>query len=828
MKVQFRNFLLLLTIFLLGSPDLYSQDNPASITVTIEKNSIYSFVASSYGTPTIISYPESVVLGTVVNISQQNPNYLIEYVPAIDFVGEDDFVLEYYTPGSFPGQAKPKVTLIKVFVVETLIAVGDDYVDVPDGTTSIYVDVLANDSSGTSDLEISSIAQSMNCTVSINADSTLYIELDPSFVGMAYAKYVVNDSLGSSNGLLCLKLNGGDINTADTLDYYITNDRHLDLVFGEDGFDLANGSVPSLGAVSILGPDRLRYTPNAEVSGLESFEITNGSLSKTVNINLIPIDNSPGKIVVDDYYATSSGNTITFDAKGNDHRNYPIVNHSPELIKDANGDFNFTPQASDFGDLEFFYTINVNNGNDYQTGKIFITVDNFSLDSYDLDFTTPKNVARVLSYDIPLTDHNFNLVSAPNSGILEIYPGLDTVSIDCNEVIGRELIVYTPNQDFIGTDYFEIEYCNPNQACQIIKVDLDVFENTIDTLCHCVDDCVWTGDTNGDGHVNMVDVLPIGLHLGTSGTERVDVDYSQRNGQHSDDWDSPTATSFDLKHVDTNGDGVISVEDTSGVNEYFNEVHNVIPFQVLGVKQYFPQLIPNQDSYEIGDLAVLSLSIGTDEYPIVDLHGLAMRLNLDPSFIDSSTLNVNFYENDWFTYTSPSIALHKQLVDGQIDAAFSRSKGTTVSGQGIIADFSFIVEEEPDGFKVKDGDVLIPYVINVTDLYTIDSQGKMFRIPDFSQTVYLNIEEKEDVPVSEDQLVLHPNPVSDQLTVHLNGGQNISTVQIVDVLGKEQFFASNLKVNHIEIPVSTYANGQYFVRVETSNGVITKAIQVFK
>ncbi len=828
MKVQFRNFFLFLAMIFLGSDCLFGQENPASITVTIEKNTTYSLVVSSYGTPIFISYPESSSEGTTLDISSQNPDYLIEYFPATDFVGEDNFVLEYYTPGSFPGQAKPKVILFKVYVVETLITIGDDYLDVPDGTSNFYVDVLANDVSGLGELEISSIAQSMNCTVNITADSLLYVEVDPNFSGMAYAKYVASDDKGSADGLLCLKLNGGDVNTEDTLNYYITNDRDLDLVFAEDGFDLANNSSPILGSLSILGLDRLRYTPNQDAAGEETFEITNGSINKTVNIQLIPVATAPGKIVVDDYYATSVGHPITFDAIANDHRSYPIVDHSPELIKDADGKLVYTPQPSDFGELEFFYTVNVNNGNDYQTGKIFIRVDNFNLDSYDLSFATPQNVARVLSYNIPLTDHSFNVVSPPNFGDLDVYHGLDTISIDCNEVIGRELIVYSPDQDFVGTDYFEIEYCNPNQTCQIVKVDIEIFDNSVDTLCHCVKDCVWEGDTNNDGKVSIVDVLPIGLHLGEGGTDRIDIDYSQRHGQHAEHWNAPISSSFDLKHVDANGDGIISVDDTSAINTYYNEVHDIIPFQPLGVKQYFPQLIPNQESYEVGDLAVLSLSIGTDEYPIVDLHGLAMRLNINPSFIDSSTLDVNFYENDWFTYTSPSIELHKQLKDGQIDAAFSRTKGTSVSGVGVIADFSFIVEEEPDGFRLEDGQVLVPFVINVTDVYTIDGTGELFRIPDFSQTVYLNIEEKEEEILHEEQLILRPNPASENLMVHLNGGSLIESVQILDVLGKEYFFQNMINQNQIDIPVSSYINGQYFVRIKTTNGMITKAFQVFK
>jgi hypothetical protein len=89
----------------------------------------------------------------------------------------------------------------------------------------------------------------------------------------------------------------------------------------------------------------------------------------------------------------------------------------------------------------------------------------------------------------------------------------------------------------------------------------------------CFDDCIWAGDTNFDGIVNMEDLLPIGLCMGEVGIPRQDVNLSaQWYGQYGDDW-SPYAP-MDLKHLDTDGDSIITALDTVAINNFYGNTHS--------------------------------------------------------------------------------------------------------------------------------------------------------------------------------------------------------------------------------------------------------------
>jgi len=70
----------------------------------------------------------------------------------------------------------------------------------------------------------------------------------------------------------------------------------------------------------------------------------------------------------------------------------------------------------------------------------------------------------------------------------------------------------------------------------------------------CVDDCVWPGDTNRDGIVDHIDLLPLGVGWGTENGP-------VRSGlctwapHDAPDWDIFFDGKHDYKHLDANGDG---------------------------------------------------------------------------------------------------------------------------------------------------------------------------------------------------------------------------------------------------------------------------------
>jgi hypothetical protein len=65
---------------------------------------------------------------------------------------------------------------------------------------------------------------------------------------------------------------------------------------------------------------------------------------------------------------------------------------------------------------------------------------------------------------------------------------------------------------------------------------------------------------------------------------------------------------------------------------------------------------------------------------------------------------------------------------------------------------------------------------------------------------------------------LYPNPAKDVINIE---GERIIGVEVVDLLGKVVYQGSKTTID-----VSTFATGNYFVRVQTEYGTITKKVIV--
>ncbi len=71
-----------------------------------------------------------------------------------------------------------------------------------------------------------------------------------------------------------------------------------------------------------------------------------------------------------------------------------------------------------------------------------------------------------------------------------------------------------------------------------------------------------------------------------------------------------------------------------------------------------------------------------------------------------------------------------------------------------------------------------------------------------------------------ERLTIYPNPVSNLLQIQANG-QNITSVTVFDVMGKEVITVLD---GFQELDFSTMARGLYVLKIETENGITTKKI----
>ncbi len=165
--------------------------------------------------------------------------------------------------------------------------------------------------------------------------------------------------------------------------------------------------------------------------------------------------------------------------------------------------------------------------------------------------------------------------------------------------------------------------------------------------------CVWPGDANADGVVNGVDFLVVGIANQQNGTLRPNASTNWQS-ESSPDWPqlfdslNVLAPALNLKHADTDGNGIISLEDDGAVVAQNFNFLNPINFPtdsgglVLTMEHLSTVFTETNVAYiEIGfDLS------GPNGSPVEDLYGLTYNLN----FSDPLSEAPQFYPepNGWF------------------------------------------------------------------------------------------------------------------------------------------------------------------------------------
>ncbi|HRJ15175.1 MAG TPA: T9SS type A sorting domain-containing protein, partial [Saprospiraceae bacterium] len=81
---------------------------------------------------------------------------------------------------------------------------------------------------------------------------------------------------------------------------------------------------------------------------------------------------------------------------------------------------------------------------------------------------------------------------------------------------------------------------------------------------------------------------------------------------------------------------------------------------------------------------------------------------------------------------------------------------------------------------------------------------------------------------TEDLLKAWPNPTSDFLNIHLNGGKEFERIVLYNLMGQEVYNSGSMKARNAQIGTSQLANGIYVLSVVTPEGRLNKKIEVIK
>lgn len=772
------------------------------------------------------------------------PSYnTVIYKPDPGFYGVDNFLVEYYVlppNGNWPLEKVERY--IEIVVRPSYLVVEDDFTTTSFGQ-AVNIDVLANDFSNASIISVEALPVTNFGTVVLNADTTLTFTPAPGFSGSAKFNYTACDNAGScAVATVNVYVNEVNVPAYDSLHVFTKKNTAQVILLPLSGFNLT--TPPTSGVLDSL--NILEYIPDSNFVGNDYFVFEDVNLNKkVVSVEVLPAE-SPNVFVFDDYaFMPVDGGEVIIDVLANDKGGTNLS--GPYLTQNANngnvtyignGKYRYTPNAGFVGVDQFTYKASTAQGGTSEFGEGIIVVFDHEPELPVYNLITPTETPLVINYNIPIEDFDFlNFSSNLQYGSLNYYPGQQTVTTSYGqEVSGYNMVVYTPDANIVDeTEEFEFEYCvlgNTND-CQEVKVIVDIINvsSTQDTLC-AGKDCVWAGDANHDGIVDIRDILPIGLCMGEIGTSRPNAAL-EWFGQYGDDWNNPFAQmGMDVKHIDTDGDGKVQAIDTTAVSDFYFNRHTITPSPFVESTDsllYIDDIEFDADTVEIGDVFIANINLGTPSQPAIDAYGVAFSLIYDEAIFDAS---VSFDNDQWLDYNSPMIGMTKQPFANRIDAGYTRTTGVSGSGYGIIGKVEFIIVDDINGFRPSDNKT----TITLTPFGMMNSSGATTPIGGNSITLYLDTNEDEEEDdddsltfIPEEKLKVYPNPATDQVTVHLNGADNLmERVVVYTITGQEVYNSGNVQTKRMQVEVADLEPGMYVMKVWTNGGMMNQKVEVIR
>lgn len=349
--------------------------------------------------------------------------------------------------------------------------------------------------------------------------------------------------------------------------------------------------------------------------------------------------------------------------------------------------------------------------------------------------------------------------------------------------------------------------------------------NNINVQYTCINNCVWPGDADNNGIADNNDLLPIGLAYGTNGFGRcfTAIDWK---AVYADDWADTLASGTNYKHIDCDGDGSINADDTLAIIQNFGFTH-AKNNQSQAWRMNAPALLVDLTPQTViaGQILTANLILGDINIPATDVYGLAFTLNYDALVVDSTQTAIVF-DNSWLGNATDKISIAKDLPQqGQIKCAVTRIDKNTRSGSGIIGKASFIITTD----NINGKNQLAYYNMNVwiSDLTVIDNNGQVLIVNEGSDSTQV---EYEPLAINEaliNEMKIYPNPAQNEVLITVSDKLLSGTLTLVDTEGKI-LFSKTIDTLHNNIPIATFANGVYYVKIVTETGVVTKRLAIVK
>ncbi|MEL7120903.1 MAG: T9SS type A sorting domain-containing protein, partial [Bacteroidota bacterium] len=353
----------------------------------------------------------------------------------------------------------------------------------------------------------------------------------------------------------------------------------------------------------------------------------------------------------------------------------------------------------------------------------------------------------------------------------------------------------------------------------------DIVEDTLNInngLVKIDNDFVWPGDTDVDGVANHFDLLNIGIAHSQSGLDRFDQEIVWLPLESDDWWQKTPESQVDFKHIDTNGDGMITNADTSAITLNWGKEtswrRNVIEFKEEMSENGTPILVAPTTSFDKGE-NTFELLLGNEEMPATEVYGLAFSVYYDYAGINAEQVSVDF-SNSWLGIEGQDlIAIQRNDPQARrIDIALTRIDGQNVTGSGPIANLHVTIED----IILFSAEELPGIIFTIDDVKLIDVLEE--EKPTSPETTTIeNISTSANNLAISKKVRIYPNPSSDFLFIDPSEYQ-FDQIELINAQG---MLIRTLPFEN-RIDLSEFNNGIYWIRMIADEYVIAKSFLIKK
>ncbi len=746
--------------------------------------------------PTILQYPNH---GSAAKFKVgSETQYRLRYRPIDFYQGLDTIVTASYR-SDHNGVLTPHLQGM-VFRVRTTVA-KDDYFTI--AKESVLLDVLSNDRSS-SPTWISEIIHITGGDAEINAEGT-GINYTPADFGISHILYRTCDGVSCDEARV-------EILVEDAWGAYRPGSITIKAKKNETvNFNVPSGFVaPSSyyfdGDLAKIRKGVWSYTPEEAFIGnfkVRYYHLRFGFLL-FYEVNLVYEDpavvngwNTP------DLFHTELDNPVTFDIAANDFDATADgifeTDLRGSLSQLAGTIYQFTPEPGFNGITSFTYASCKDGRCD--TSEVKLVVHDYVPRKDHWEFAVDQGRSLHLPYQVPIDDFSFGVLQSSTQGLLTI------------EDNGQS-IRYTPEPGFIGTDFGMVSYCTDNngiQNCHTLQLHFNVAD--LEQGEDCTDICVYPGDLNNDGMVSISDVLPLGVHLASSGPSRRDRSIAGWYPRNASAWiDNVPIGVADLSHIDADGNGSLEKEDYDATALHYGKTSRIVPEIIPLVEPVPINLVLTNPEVQVGEEAIVQVSLGSASRPLQEMLGFNFSVVIDDQYVDSSSLVFLLSSGDLLGDDAGILGYEYSPEDGRLDVGFARFDHKEISGHGVMGEIRFIVEEDLNGFRNLPD---LQFDIRVDDAVCLGADGVYASFPgDKVTSTIIQARVAPAAPLATSVISVAPNPTQDRFTVLAPDG--IDQYDLFDLVGNKVRGGVPQDRYALDIDVHELPAGSYILSLQSS------------